>query len=204
MQTIVVGPTIADDIKSTSLESIIVALICIFLYIIIRFRKWQFGTGALFALFHDVLIVLSVFAIAGLLGISFEIDEVFIAAILTIVGYSINDTVVVFDRVREFLRESPRDDLATTLNRSLNSTLSRTMMTSITTLIVVVVLLIWGGEALRGFSFALLVGVLIGTYSSIFVATPVVLDASAQGKKLAAKKDDQEKAKTEEPQPTAV
>lgn len=193
LQTIVVGPTIADDIKQTSIQSIIVALICIFFYIIVRFRRWQFGMGALFALFHDVLVVLSVFAICGLFGLVFEIDEVFIAAVLTIVGYSINDTVVVFDRVREYMKESPTANLADTLNRSLNSTLSRTLMTSITTLLVIVVLLIWGGEALRGFSFALLIGVLVGTYSSIFVATPVVLDATAGGKRLKAEKPEEKK-----------
>ena len=193
LQTIVVGPTIADDIKQTSIQSIVVALICIFVYIIVRFRRWQFGMGALFALFHDVLVVLSVFAICGLFGLVFEIDEVFIAAVLTIVGYSINDTVVVFDRVREYMKESPTANLADTLNRSLNSTLSRTLMTSITTLLVIVVLLIWGGEALRGFSFALLIGVLVGTYSSIFVATPVVLDATAGGKRLKAEKPEESK-----------
>ncbi len=204
VQSIIVEPSIAKDIKDASLKSIIVALICIFAYIIIRFRRWQFGTGALFALFHDVLIVLSIFAICRAIGFSFEIDEVFIAAILTIVGYSINDTVVVFDRVREYLRDNPRQALAETLNKSLNSTLSRTLMTSITTLLVVIVLLFAGGEALRGFSFALLIGVLVGTYSSVFIATPIVLDATNKGKQLSDKKAAQKKEETPaEAQPVA-
>ena len=182
VQSIVVGPTIADDIKSTSVKSIIIALVVIFLYIILRFRKVGFGIGAFVALLHDVLFVLSIFSILRLIGISFEIDEVFVAAILTLVGYSINDTVVVFDRVREFLSTSKsmsKAEMGTALNGALNSTLSRTMMTSLTTLLVILVLFIFGGEALRGFSFALLIGVIVGTYSSIFIATPVVLDTTS-------------------------
>ncbi len=177
VQTIVVGPTIADDIKVTSINSILVALFAIFIYIFARFRRFQFGVGALVALFHDVLIVISVFSILRLVGISFEIDEVFIAALLTIVGYSINDTVVVFDRVRESIQDRKLDSgLGLILNEALNSTLSRTLMTSLTTLLVVLILLVFGGEALRGFSFALFIGILIGTYSSVFIATPIVLD----------------------------
>jgi len=172
-----VGATIADDIKASAVRSTLGALFVIFFYILVRFRKWQFGLGALVALFHDVLIVLSLFAILGLIGVGFEIDQVFVAAILTVVGYSINDTVVVFDRVREFLglREKG-EDLQETLNNSVNSTLSRTLITSVTTLVVVLVLFLFGGEVLRGFSFALLIGLLAGTYSSIFVATPIVAD----------------------------
>lgn len=188
VQTIVVGPTIADDIKTTSLESIIIALVCIFIYIVFRFRKIGFGIGAFLALLHDIFMVFSVFAIARALGFSFEIDEVFIAAMLTIVGYSINDTVVVFDRVREFLvgttkKNTSKAELATIINDSINSTLSRTMMTSLTTLLVVGILLIFGGDALRGFSFALFMGILIGTYSSIFIAAPLVLDVTTTDKK---------------------
>jgi len=177
VQSIVVGPTIADDIKTTSIQSILIALVAIFAYVFVRFRKVQFGLGALIALFHDVLVVISIFAILRLIGISFEIDEVFIAAILTIVGYSINDTVVVFDRVRETIGDKELDSsLGSTLNSALNSTLSRTMMTSFTTLLVIIVLLLMGGEALRGFSLAMFIGVVFGTYSSIFIATPIVLD----------------------------
>ncbi|MEQ8560580.1 MAG: protein translocase subunit SecF [Cytophagales bacterium] len=166
------------DIKSTAQESVIFSLIVIFLYILIRFRKWQFGLGAIVALFHDVLVVLSMMSIMRLLGVAYEVDQVFIAAMLTIIGYSINDTVVVFDRVREYLQEHFKSNLAETLNLSINSTLNRTVMTSLTTLLVVLILFLFGGEALRGFSFALLIGILVGTYSSIFIATPIVVETS--------------------------
>jgi SecD/SecF fusion protein len=175
-----VGATIADDIKSSSYKAAIFALVVIFIYIVLRFRKWQFGLGAVVALFHDALFVLSAFAIAGLLGKSFEIDQVFVAALLTIIGYSINDTVVVFDRIRENRGLYAKKDYFDTLNLSINNTLNRTVITSLTTLITVLVLFIFGGEVLRGFSFALLVGILIGTYSSIFVATPVLADLSKE------------------------
>lgn len=171
-----VGATIADDIKNASTQSVIFALVVIFLYILVRFRKWQFGLGAIIALFHDTLFVLSAFAIANMLGISFEVDQVFIAAMLTIIGYSINDTVVVFDRVRENLDVKAGGDMKAIFNESLNSTINRTMITSVTTLIVVVVLFLFGGAVLKGFSFALIIGILIGTYSSLFIATPVVID----------------------------
>ncbi len=171
-----VGATIADDIKNASYKSGIIALICIFIYIVFRFRKWQFGLGAIVALFHDILFVLSAFAIANLLGISFEADQVFVAAILTIIGYSINDTVVVFDRIRENMGIKTGSELVGVFNDSLNSTISRTFITSLTTLIVVIVLFIFGGVVLQGFSFALLIGIVVGTYSSIFIATPVVID----------------------------
>ncbi len=177
-----VGATIADDIKNSSYESALFALISIFIYILIRFRKWQFGLGAIIALFHDTLFVLSAFAIAGLVGVSFEVDQVFVAAILTIIGYSINDTVVVFDRLRENLGIKTGSEKKQVFNESLNSTISRTLITSITTLIVVLVLFLFGGAALKGFSFALLVGILIGTYSSIFIATPVVIDLDVSKK----------------------
>ena len=171
-----IGATIASDIKRSATKSIILALIVIFLYIFIRFRRWQFGIGALVALFHDVLIVLSAFSIAYLLGFSFEVDQVFIAAMLTLIGYSINDTVVIFDRVRENLRLHPKGSIYETFNLALNETLSRTLITSATTLFVVLVLLLFGGAVLRGFSFTLLVGILTGTYSSLFIAVPVVAD----------------------------
>jgi SecD/SecF fusion protein len=173
-----VTATIADDIKNSSYQSAIFALVCIFLYILVRFRKWQFGLGAIIALFHDTMFVISAFAIANLVGVSFEIDQVFVAAILTIIGYSINDTVVVFDRIRENLGIKAGSDLKAVFNESLNNTISRTLITSVTTLIVVLILFIFGGAVLKGFSFALLVGIVIGTYSSIFVATPIALDLS--------------------------
>lgn len=171
-----VGATIADDITTSSIESIIFALIAIFLYILIRFKKWQFSLGAIFALFHDVLVVISAFAFARLFGKAFEVDQVFIAAMLTIIGYSINDTVVVFDRIRENLAIRPHEKAIDTFNLSINTTMNRTVITSFTTLIVVLILLIFGGEVLRGFSFALFVGIIVGTYSSVFIATPAVID----------------------------
>ncbi len=175
-----VSATIADDIKNSSYKSGIFALICIFIYIVFRFRKWQFGLGAIIALFHDTMFVLSAFAIANMLGISFEADQVFVAAILTIIGYSINDTVVVFDRIRENMGIKSGSELIPVFNESLNNTISRTFITSITTLIVVIVLFLFGGAVLQGFSFALLVGIIVGTYSSIFIATPVVIDLNTK------------------------
>jgi SecD/SecF fusion protein len=176
-----VGATIADDIKNSSLEASLLAMALIFLYILVRFKKWTYSTGAVIALFHDSLFVISSFAIAGLFGISFEIDQVFIAAILTVIGYSINDTVIVYDRIREFLGFGASHDRAKVFNDAINQTLSRTLITSGTTLITVVVLLFFGGEVLRGFSFALFVGFVIGTYSSIFIAAPIVLDLDKKG-----------------------
>jgi len=171
-----VGATIADDIMDSSYKAGIFSIVFIFLYILIRFRKWQFSTGAIIALVHDTAFVFSAFAIASLFGFAFEVDQVFVAALLTIIGYSINDTVVVFDRVRENLNLGTSTDKIQIFNSAISSTLNRTLVTSATTLIVVLVLLIFGGEVLRGFSFALMIGVLVGTYSSIFIATPVVID----------------------------
>ena len=171
-----VGATIADDIKNSSFYSGILALIAIFIYILIRFRRWQFSTGAVFALFHDTLFVISAFAIANLFGVSYEIDQVFIASLLTIIGYSINDTVVVFDRIRENLGIKAGSEMIPVVNESINKTISRTLITSMTTFIVVLVLFLFGGPSLSGFSFALLVGIIVGTYSSIFVATPIFVD----------------------------
>ena len=171
-----VGATVADDIKASSLEAMIVALIAIFLYILLRFRKWQFSLGSIVALVHDTLFVLAAFAIASLFGANFEIDQVFIAAILTVIGYSINDTVIVFDRIRENIENRGTHKLVKVFNDAINETLARTLITSFTTLIVVIVLLFFGGEVLRGFSFALFVGIGVGTYSSIYIATPIVVD----------------------------
>ena len=171
-----VGATIANDIKTASLKAILFSLIGIFLYILIRFKKWQFSLGAITALIHDTLAVIAAFAIVRLFGYAFEVDQVFIAAMLTIIGYSINDTVVIFDRIRENLTERPQADIEKTFNMSLNDTISRTLITSATTLFVVLILFMFGGEVLRGFSFSLLVGIIFGTYSSIFIATPIVVD----------------------------
>jgi len=172
-----VGPTIAVDIKMGALYAIIAALILMFSYIFLRFKSWQFGMGAVVALFHDVLFTLGMFSLLdGIVPFSLEIDQAFIAAILTVVGYSVNDSVVVFDRIREYLNLHPKWDRKTNYNAALNSTLSRTMNTSFTTLLTIVIMFVFGGEVIRGFLFALLVGIGIGTYSSVFVATPLVFD----------------------------
>ncbi len=171
-----VGATVADDIKNSSASAMFFAIVAIFLYILLRFRKWQFSLGSIIALVHDVFFVIAAFAIATALGATFEIDQVFIAAVLTVVGYSINDTVIVFDRIRENISNRGTSKLVKMFNDAINQTMARTLITSATTLIVVLVLLIFGGEVLRGFSFALLIGVLVGTYSSIYIATPIVVD----------------------------
>lgn len=177
MSSIKVGPTIADDIKNNSFLAVIGSLIVVFLYILIRFQKWQFSLGAVAAVFHDVLIVLGIFSITyTFMPFNMEINQAFIAAILTVIGYSLNDTVVVFDRIREYVNEHTKWEFNTTVNAALNSTLSRTLNTSLTTLIVLLAIFIFGGESIRGFMFALIVGVIVGTYSSVFIATPVMYD----------------------------
>ena len=149
----------------------------IFIYILVRFRNWQYGLGAVVALIHDVLIVLGIFSIFyGIMPFSLEIDQAFIAAILTVVGYSINDTVVIFDRIREYVGLYRKRDRAEIINLALNSTLSRTFSTSLSTFFVLLVIFLFGGEVIRGFTFALLIGVVVGTYSSLFIASPVVYD----------------------------
>ena len=173
-----VGPTIADDIKKSAFWSILFSLILIFIYILIRFKKWQYSLGAIMAVFHDVMILLSIFSIFyGVLPFSLEIDQAFIAAILTVIGYSLNDTVVVFDRIREYLaiKAGDRNDV---INRALNSTLSRTINTSLTTFFVLLVIFIFGGEMVRGFMFAIMTGVIVGTYSSLFIASPIMYDTT--------------------------
>ncbi len=174
-----VGPTVANDIKTSAVYSVIFAILVISFYILIRFRRWQFSLGALIATAHDALLVLSFFSLFwGILPFSLDIDQAFIAALLTVIGYSINDTVVVFDRIREFLNlhHSKTDKQAEVINDAINSTLSRTIITALTVIFVLIVLFIFGGEVIRGFSFALLIGVCFGTYSSICVATPVIVD----------------------------
>ena len=171
-----VGATIADDIKNSSLWASMAAILGIFLYILVRFKKWQYSTGAIVALIHDSLFIFASFAIIRLFGITFEIDQVFVAALLTVIGYSINDTVIIFDRIREYVNYGSIKGQENIFNAAINHTLSRTVITSGATLLVVIVLLIFGGEVLRGFAFALLVGIGIGTYSSIFIAAPIILD----------------------------
>lgn len=174
-----VGPTIASDIKIKAMWAIGFALLGIFLYIVLRFRNWQYGLGALVSLAHDVIIVLGIYSFfQGILPFSMDIDQAFIAAILTVVGYSVNDTVIIFDRVREYLplyRKRPRKEV---INMALNSTLVRTINTSATTLVVLVAIFIFGGEVIRGFVFALLFGIGFGTYSSLFVATPILYETT--------------------------
>jgi SecD/SecF fusion protein len=171
-----VGPTIADDIKKNALWAIFGSLAVVFLYILLRFRKWQYSLGAVVAVFHDVLIVLGIFSLTDkIMPFSMEIDQAFIAAILTVIGYSLNDTVVVFDRIREIISEHGYKG-GENINNALNSTLSRTLNTSLTTLVVLLSIFVFGGESLRGFMFAMIIGVVVGTYSSLFIATPVMFD----------------------------
>jgi len=187
VQTNIVGPRFAEDLKRGAIYSILGSLLVIFVYILIRF-EWRYSLGAVLALFHDVLITLGLFSLLhGWLPFSLEIDQTIIAAFLTIVGYSLNDTVVVFDRIREYMNIFKTKPFEEVVNLSINTTLSRTIITSGTTLLVVVILFIFGGEVLRGFSFALMVGIGIGTYSSIFVASPVVIElrARASSRRLA-------------------
>ncbi|MHA6246696.1 protein translocase subunit SecDF [Pontibacter sp. CAU 1760] len=179
-----VGATIADDIQNTALIAILLSLVGIFIYVMIRFRKWQFSLGGVVALLHDALMIIAVFSILDLFGISYEMDQVFIAAVLTIIGFSINDTVVIFDRVREYLNDNPRSNVREVVNPALISTFSRTIITSLTLFLVVVILFIFGGEVLRGFSLAMIIGVLFGTYSSLFIATPIVVDTMKDDKKV--------------------
>jgi SecD/SecF fusion protein len=177
MSSIKVGPTIADDIKRNSFFAIFGSLIVVFIYILIRFRDWQYSLGAVAAVFHDVLIVLGVFSISySFMPFNMEINQAFIAAILTVIGYSLNDTVVVFDRIREFRFINKSWEFNKTVNGALNSTLSRTLNTSFTTLVVLLAIFIFGGESIQGFMFALIIGVMVGTYSSVFIATPVMFD----------------------------
>lgn len=177
LQASKVGPTIAEDIKTNSYWAVLGSLLVVFLYLLISFRKWQFSLGAVGAVFHDVIIVLGVYSLFWkYLPFNMEIDQAFIAAILTVIGYSLNDTVIVFDRVREYLNDHEGGTFNQVVNKALNTTISRTINTSLTTLIVLFAIFILGGETIRGFVFAILVGILVGTYSSLFIATPIMAD----------------------------
>lgn len=177
MSSQMVGPTIADDIKLAAVEAVSFALLIIFLYIAVRFRKWQYGLGGVIAIFHDALIALSMYSIFyKIMPFNMEVDQAFIAAILTIIGYSINDTVVIFDRIREYIGLHPKTDLKENINNALLSTLGRTINASGTTFVVLLSIFIFGGEVIRGFAFALLIGVVVGTYSSLFTASPIAYD----------------------------
>ena len=172
-----VGPAVAEDVTRAAVWSVILALLVIFVYIMVRFSNWWYGAGAVLGLAHNTIVVLGMFSLlSGLLPFSLEIDQAFIAAILTVVGYSINDTVVVFDRIREYHHLYPKRDDMDTTNAALNSTLRRTFSTSLSTLVVLLAIFIFGGTSIKGFVFALLIGIVVGTYSSLFVATPLSYD----------------------------
>jgi len=191
-----VSPTISDDLKAGAYKATIISLIAIFIYILLRFRKWQYSLGTILSLLHDVCVTLAVFSyFRGKVPFALEIDQHFIAAILTVIGFSMNDTVIVFDRIREYFRKSPNEDKKVIINRAINDTLSRTIMTSLTVFLTLLILFIYGGEVTRGFAFAMLIGVFTGTYSSIFVAAPVLVDMDKKG---SLKKEVDRDAKIEE------
>lgn len=184
-----VGPTIADDLRQEAIIAVFFALIAIFLYILIRFKNWSYGAGAVIALFHDTILVIGIFSLLyNRVPFGLEIDQAFIAAILTIIGYSINDSVVIFDRIREYIGLYPKRDLQLTMNNALNDTLSRTFSTSFSTLVVLVPIFFFGGESIRGFVFGLIIGIFVGTYSSLFIASPFAFDIKNLARKRRALK----------------
>ena len=172
-----VGPSVAHDITVNSFIAVLFSLIAIGLYIIVRFKRWQWGVGSVISLAHDALITIGIFSLLyGILPFTMDVDQSFIAAILTIIGYSINDKVVIFDRIREYQTLYPKRSIRDNINNAINSTLARTVNTSCTTFVVLLAIFLFGGEVIRGFIFALMFGVVIGTYSSVFVATPIAYD----------------------------
>ena len=184
-----VGPAIADDITTSAIWAVLAALVVIFLYILLRFRNFAYSVGALTALAHDTVIILGLYAILWkIMPFSMEIDQAFIAAILTVIGYSINDTVVIFDRVREYNGLYPKRERKININDALNNTLSRTFSTSMSTFVVLLAIFTFGGETIRGFVFALLMGVIVGTYSSLFIASPIAYDIQLAQARRAEKK----------------
>jgi len=177
-------PTISDDLKTGAVKAVVFAIIIIFIYIFIRFRDWRYSLGTIIALLHDVFVTLAVFSfLHEYVPFPLEIDQHFIAAVLTVVGFSMNDTVIVFDRIREDSRLLKGASNAAIINKAINETLSRTIMTSLTVFLTILILFLVGGEVTRGFAFAMLIGVITGTYSSIFVAAPFLVDF-AKGKPL--------------------
>lgn len=188
-----VGPTVAEDIKTNAYWAVIGAMLIVFLYLLISFRKWQYGLGAIAAVAHDVIFVLGIYSLCyKFMPFGMEIDQHFIAAILTVIGYSMNDTVIVFDRVREFLDGKVKGNFGEIVNKSINSTMSRTINTSLTMIGVLLIMFIFGGESIRGFIFAMLVGIVVGTYSSLFIATPVLVDTISREDKTLIEKQHQE------------
>ena len=188
-----VQPSISDDLKNGAIKATIFAMLIIFLYIFMRFRDWRYSAGTILTLLHDVLVTLAVFAFfKDIVPFPLEIDQHFIAAILTVIGFSMNDTVIVFDRIREYSRDMKGESKTTIINKAINDTLSRTVMTSLTVFLTILILFIFGGEVTRGFAFAMLIGVITGTYSSIFVGAPVLIDF-AKDKPLGAAKEEKKK-----------
>ena len=187
-----VGPTIANDMKRKGTLAVIISLLAIFLYIAVRFKNWSWGAGGVIALAHDSIIVMGFYSIfTGILPFSLDVDQTFIAAVLTIIGYSINDTVVIFDRIREYRRLYPKRLLRDNVNGAINSTLSRTINSSGTTLVVLIAIAIFGGEVIRGFSCALALGVIVGTYSSVFIATPIMYDLNMRKEREKEEKEEE-------------
>jgi SecD/SecF fusion protein len=185
-----VDPTISYSLIWKAVMAVFFALIIIFIYIAFRFKNWQFGMGGVISLAHDSLIIITMFTLFhGILPFGMEIGQDFIAALLTIIGYSIMDTVIIFDRIREYRALYPKRDLAVNINAAINSTLGRTVNTSGVTLVVLITIFIFGGEVLRGFTFALITGVAVGTYSSVFVATPIAYDILLWQKRRKEKKE---------------
>ncbi|RZJ36284.1 MAG: protein translocase subunit SecDF [Flavobacterium sp.] len=177
LQSSKVTPTVSDDIKTNSYWAVLGAMIIVGLYLVLSFRKWQYSLGAIAAVAHDVIFVLGIYSLLWkYMPFGMEIDQHFIAAILTVIGYSMNDTVIVFDRVREFLAGKAKGNFNQIVNQSINSTMSRTINTSLTMILVLLIMFIFGGESIRGFIFAMLIGIIVGTYSSLFIATPVLVD----------------------------
>lgn len=180
-----VGPAVAEDIKTNAYWAVLGAMAIVFLYLMISFRKWQFSLGAIAAIAHDVIFVLGIYSLCyKFMPFGMEVDQHFIAAILTVIGYSMNDTVIVFDRVREFLAGKTKGSFEQIVNDSINTTMSRTINTSLTMIVVLLIMFIFGGESIRGFIFAMLVGIIVGTYSSLFIATPVLVDSISAADKI--------------------
>jgi len=180
-----VGPTISDKLTKDAILAVFFSLVLIFLYILVRFDSWQYGLGGVISLAHDAIICMGAFSLLyGFLPFSLEIDQSFIAAVLTVIGYSINDTVIIYDRIREYRHLYPKRGVAETMDHAMNSTLRRTFNTSLTVLIVLFAIFLFGGTSIKGFTFALLIGIGVGTYSSVFNAAPIVYDTITQSKKF--------------------
>ena len=191
LQASKVGPTVAEDIKTNAYWAVLGAMLIVGLYLVVSFRKWQYSLGAIAAVLHDVIFVLGIYSLCyKFMPFGMEIDQHFIAAILTVIGYSMNDTVIVFDRVREFLGgKKAKGDFNSIVNQSINSTMSRTINTSLTMILVLLIMFIFGGESIRGFIFAMLIGIIVGTYSSLFIATPVLCDTMSEEEHLRIEKE---------------